>query len=64
MSGGTASAPGNLNTERTLILRLIVTVIGLVLAGQSLALDVATNSLASAWPPEGIYRGATLVDRV
>jgi dienelactone hydrolase len=62
MSGGIASTPGNLHTERTLILRLIVTVIGLSLAGQSLALDVATDSLASAWPPEAIYRGATLAD--
>jgi dienelactone hydrolase len=62
MSGRTASAPSNLRTERTLILRLIVTVIGLALAGQSLALDVATDSLASAWPPQAIYRGATLAD--
>jgi len=45
-----------------LILRLAITVVALSLASRSIALDVAAGALASAWPPEAVYRGATLAD--
>src|SRR6266404_4271142 len=32
------------------------------LAGRSMALDVAAGALANAWPPEAVYRGATLAN--
>src|SRR5436309_7364212 len=36
--------------------------LALGLAGRSMALDVAAGTLANAWPPEAVYRGASLAD--
>jgi dienelactone hydrolase len=48
--------------SQLLILRLLFTPIALGLASWSMTIDAPAASLANAWPPEAVYRGATLAD--
>jgi dienelactone hydrolase len=48
--------------SQLLILRLLFTPIALGLASWFMTIDAPAASLANAWPPEAVYRGATLAD--
>jgi hypothetical protein len=45
-----------------LILRLVITLIGLGLACWSMTRDGTAAPLTNAWPPEAVFRGATLAE--